>query len=103
MRLRRGTGTKEERALILTLLRPLWRTGVGDDVLEIFRGAANRGQPANMSRAATGFRGSVEGLENREIDERIARRFRAAVASERELKDTFLELEAWMSQRANAS
>ena len=92
MRLRRGTGTKDERALILTLLRRLWRTGVGDDVLEIFRAAAKRGEPANMSRGATGFRGAVEGLENREIDERIARRFRAAVASEPELKDTFLEL-----------
>ena len=92
LRLRRGLGTKEERALIVKLLRPLWRTGVGDDVLEVFRGTAQRGRPATVTKAATGFRGSVESLENREVDERIARRFRAAVAREPELKDKFLEL-----------
>jgi len=94
LRLRRGLGTKEERALIVKLLRPLWRTGVGGDVLEVFRGTAQRGRPATVTKAATGFQDSMESLESREVDERIAHRFRAAVAREPELKDSFPRTEA---------
>jgi hypothetical protein len=93
LRLRRGLGTKHERALILKLLRPLWRTGIGDDVLEVFRGTAVRGKPARpTSPKPTGFRASVEELQNRPVDQRIADRFRKAVAAEPDLKRQFLRL-----------
>jgi hypothetical protein len=97
LRLRRGIGTKDERAkderaLILTLLRPLWRPGSSNDVLEVFRGTAKRGEPGRAGRASTGFRHSVEQLRNSQIDEQIARRFRSAVAAEPQLRDKFLRL-----------
>ena len=93
LRLRRGLGTKQERALILKLLRPLWRTGIGNDVLEVFRGTADRGKPARpRSPKPTGFRASVEELQNRPVDQRIADRFRKAVAAEPDLKRQFLRL-----------
>ena len=37
LRFRGGAGTVRERALLVHLLRPLWRIGRGDVVVEIFR------------------------------------------------------------------
>lgn len=79
LRLRRGTGTAEERALLLVLLRRLWRFRVTDRVIDVFRVRASR----------TNFWNSYKGLSGRRIDARAVKAFHRAVRADETLRDSF--------------
>jgi superfamily II DNA or RNA helicase len=78
----RGTGLVQERALLLQMLRPLWKPGLGWETLELFR--------ANAKYET--FERQVDGIKPSQIDPRIATAFTRAVAQQPELKAKFLEL-----------
>jgi hypothetical protein len=61
-----GTGRQDERALLLRLLRSIWKCGDSDAVIEVMRDRAGAG----------GFREQVDAAATRPIDPEILKRFR---------------------------
>jgi hypothetical protein len=82
LQMSRGTGVTKERALIVALLRPIWKMGVGPAVIEVFRGGTR----------APKFETAVRDIDPSGIDGQVAKRFRHAVATDTELRETFDEL-----------
>ena len=80
--LRRGTGTARERALLLQLVRRVWRCGEGDRIIEIFR----------VRSEASNFRSTLEQVKRLEIDNSMAREFRKAVRRDPGLTEAFRSL-----------
>lgn len=61
-----GTGRQDERALLLRLLRSIWKCGDSDAVIELMRDRAGH----------DGFRGQVDAWNNRTVDPQILKRLR---------------------------
>ncbi|MGI8755698.1 MAG: DEAD/DEAH box helicase family protein, partial [Acidimicrobiales bacterium] len=84
LRVGRGTGTAEERALLLRLLRPVWRCGDGDDVVHVFR---DRAQLRN-------FRGAINQVADVQTSSKLALAFQEAVEKHPDYKREFRRLRA---------
>ncbi len=80
----RGTGTARERALLLALLRPIWRFHATPSVVEVFR---DRSGPES-------FEERVDELEPRVTRSKIAAQFGRDVRKRPELERRFRDLRA---------
>ena len=78
----RGTGTAEERALLLALLRPVWRCGESDVVVDVLRDRARRER----------FRAEMKNIAQVDLSSAMATAFRASAARHPEWRDEFTRL-----------
>jgi hypothetical protein len=81
---RRGTGTARERALLMTLLAPIWGFRQTDSVIDIFRDRAKRETLRNATKR----------IERGVSDTRVARAFAQILRDRADLLRTFTELRA---------
>lgn len=82
LRLRRGTGTARERALLFHLLRRTWRIPEDSRSVDIFR----------VHSQAKNFKPLLNSVRRQRIDSAMAARFKAAIQADRTLKQRFRSL-----------